>query len=123
MDAPTIENLVKILFGLVLTAPGASALGVVIVNLLKIPGWVKDDKAQFAINVVNVLFALFFGAASLFTSWNIPGLDLKFADFAKVLTVFLPVFALIFKWLAPYLYRVVRGVPVVGYSHSLVVKK
>lgn len=119
-----IDYLLQVIFGLSITVPGAALLGTMIINLIKIPGWVTDGSAPFWSNVVNVVFALFIGFASLFTSWNIPGLDTKFADLANTLAILLPVFVLLYKWLAPIFHGALRGFPLIGYSHSMkLVKK
>lgn len=121
--APTgIEYLVSVIFGLIVTVPGATALGTILVNLLKIPNWVTDTNAALWSNIINVAFALFIGFASLFTNWDIPGLDTKFSELSNTLAILLPVFVLLYKWLAPIFYGAIRGVPLLGYSHSLAIQ-
>lgn len=116
---PTIENIVKLVFGLAVAAPGAAALVVVLVNIGKMLGWVKDDKAGVAVNVLNVLFAVVLGVLALFfPSVNIGGLDDFLNGLSGTLTAFLPLLAILVKWLAPFFYGAVRNVPLLGYSHS-----
>jgi len=115
-----IDFLVQLLFGLAVTVPGFTALGVALVNLLKIPGWVTDGNAPIVLNIFNVLSALAIGLLTVFLpSVNIPGLDVTFGQLANVLAVLLPTFALLYKWLAPYIHKAFRGVPGIGYSFSL----
>lgn len=119
-EPTALDFLVKLLFGLAITVPGFTALGVAIVNLLKIPGLVTDGNTQIALNIFNVLSAIFIGLATLFLpSLDLPGLDVTFGRLADILTVLLPTFALLFKWLAPLFYQAVRGVPGIGYSFTL----
>jgi len=118
-----IDFLVQLLFGLAVTVPGFTALGVMLVNLLKIPGWVTDGNAQIALNIFNILSAVVIGLVTLFLpNVDVTGFDLTFGKLAGALTVLLPTFVLLYKWLAPYFYQAIRGVPVVGYSHTLMDK-
>ena len=120
MEPLAVDFLVKLVFGLALTLPGAAALGVVLVNLAKIPGWVTDGNAPVVQNVLSVVFALIIGGISLFAPQvDIPGLDVQFGQFAQVLVVLLPTFALLYKWLAPLLHNAIKGFPGIGYSYSL----
>ncbi len=115
-----VDFLVKILFGLSITVPGFTAAGVTLVNLLKIPGWVADGNAQVIQNVLSVVFAIVIGCLTLFLpNVNVGALDVKFGDFAKMLTVLLPTFAILYSWLAPLLHNAIRGFPLIGYSHSV----
>jgi len=121
---PTIEFFLKLLFNLVLATPGATALVVVLVNIGKVIGWVKDNNAEVAINVLNVVMAIVIGCLALFLpNLNIPGLDATFGSLAATLTAFLPLLAILVKWLAPTVYGAFRGVPLVGHSHTLNPKK
>ena len=118
MDNPTIEFLLKLLFDLAYLAPGAAALVVVLANIGKMFGWVKDGATQVTFNLLNVLFAVVIGVLALFfPTVNIPGLDKTFGDLAGYLTAFLPLLAILVKWLSPALYGAIRGVPVLGYHH------
>ncbi len=119
-ESPAIDFLIQLLFGIAITVPGFTALGVVIVNVLKIPGWVNDGNAQIALNIFNVFSAVLIGIVTLFLpAVDIPGLDITFGKLASVLTVLLPTFVLLYKWLAPYFYKAIRGFPLIGYSYTL----
>lgn len=119
MDNPTISFLLELLFGVALVAPGATTLVIVLVNIGKLFGAVKDSTAPTAVNVLNILFAIAFGVlAKFFPDVNIPGMDATFGAISGTLTAFLPLLALAVKWLAPKLYPVLRGVPVLGYHFS-----
>lgn len=123
VEPTAIEFLVQLLFGLVVTVPGFTALGVVIVNLLKIPGWVTDGNAPTILNIFNVLSAVAIGLLTLFLpGFSVPGLDVTFGQLANILTVLLPTFALLYKWLAPYFHKAIRGFPLIGYSFTLAKK-
>jgi len=116
----SIDYLVQLVFGIAVTVPGFTTLGVVLVNLMKIPGWVKDGNTQLALNIFNVLSAVVIGALTLFLpNVDIPGLDANFGRLAGVLTVLLPTFVLLYKWLAPYIHQAIRGVPGIGHSFTL----
>ncbi len=119
-EPAAIDFLVQLLFGLAVTVPGFTALGVVLVNLLKIPGWVTDGNSQIVLNIFNVVSAVVIGVLALFLpTVDIPGLDVMFGKLAGVLTVLLPTFVLLYKWLAPLFYKAIRGVPLIGYSYTL----
>ena len=116
MENVTVEFLLQLIFGLVVTTPGATALIVVLVNILKMTPWVTDDMAPKVVNILTVLTALVLGLLVMFVpSFSLPGLDNTFASVAQVLTAFLPVLMILIKWLSPYFYKAVRGVPVIGY--------
>jgi len=115
-----IDFLTQLLFGLTVTVPGFTALGVVLINLLKIPGWIKDGAVPVALNVFNVVSAIAIGVlTAFFPQVNIPALDVKFGEISNYLIVLLPTFVLLYKWLAPLFYGAVRGVPLLGYSNTL----
>lgn len=118
-QSPTVEYLVQLLFGLSVSVPGFATLGVVIVNILKTNKWVKDSSAPAIFNIINVLFAVFIGIASTYTKWDIPGLDVKFAALSDTLTILLPAFVLLSKWLAPIIHGAIRGFPILGHSYSM----
>lgn len=119
-EQTAIDYLVQLLFGLAVTVPGFTALGVVLVNLLKIPGWVTDGNAPVALNIFNVLSAVVIGLLTLFLpNVDVPGLDVTFGNWAGVLMVLLPTFVLLYKWLAPYFHKAIRGFPFLGYSYTL----
>lgn len=124
VSEPTaIDFLVQLLFGLAVTVPGFTALGVVLVNLLKLPGWVTDGNASIFLNIFNVCSALFIGIASVFfPALDLPGLDVTFGQLANILVVLLPTFALLYKWMAPYLHKAIRGFPLIGHSFTLAKK-
>lgn len=116
MDTPTIETLVKLLFGLVIAAPGSAALVVVLINILKMVGLVKDSQSKLAINILNVVIAIILGVlAFFFPHVNLGGLDDFLKSLSGTLTAFLPLLAILVKWLAPMFYDAVRGVPLLGY--------
>lgn len=120
MENLTLEFLFSLVLGLAITAPGGTALLVFILNFLKAAGVIKDDKAQVAFNLLNLLFVVTIGLIMIF----VPGfdynlLDTKLVGLASTLMTFLPVLSLIIKWLGPLFYQSVRGVPILGYSHSL----
>ena len=116
MDNPTIEFLLHLLFGVALVAPGATALVVVLVNVGKLFGVVKDGHAPAFVNILNVLFALVFGVlAKFFPAVNVPGLDTTVGSISATLTAFLPLLVIAVKWLAPKFYPALQGVPVLGY--------
>jgi hypothetical protein len=115
---PTIEFLVELIFGLAITVPGASALVVILINIGKALKWVPDTRAGTVSNVLSVGMALLIGAASLYTTWDIPGLDIQFSSLAANLTILLPVLVLILKWANPTLHSAIRGFPLLGYSNS-----
>ncbi len=119
-EPTAIDFLVKLLYGITITVPGFTALGVVLANLFKIPGWITDGNVQIFLNIFNVLAALVIVVlVSFFPDVDVPGLDVTLGKIAGTLTVLLPTFILLFKWLSPYFYRAIRGVPVIGYSHTL----
>lgn len=120
MDSPTIEFLLQLIFNLSLAVPGGAALIVVLISIGKMLGWVKDEHSQVAVNILNVLFALVIGVLAIFfPTVNIPGLDAFLQSLAGTLTAFLPLLAILIRWLAPYFYKAVRGVPLIGFSYSL----
>jgi len=111
---------VDLLFGLIVTVPGFTALGVVIVNVLKIPGWVTDGSATLWQNILSVLFAILIGCLiHFFPNVSIPALDVKFGQLAQTLTALLPIFAILYSWLAPILHNAIRGFPFLGHSNSV----
>lgn len=116
----TIDFLTQLVFGLAVTVPGFAAFGVVLINLLKIPGWVPGDKAPIFLNIFNVLSAVAIGVLALFfPQINIPAVDKTFGTLTENLGILLPSFMLLYKWVSPLFYQAVRGVPVVGYSNTL----
>lgn len=116
MDTPTIETLLKLLFGLAIAAPGSAALVVVLVNILKMVGVVKDSQSKLAVNLLNVLIAIVLGIlAAFFPNVSIGGLDELLKSLSGILTAFLPLLAILVKWLAPLFYDAVRGTPLLGY--------
>lgn len=116
MATPTIETLVKLLFGLAIAAPGSAALVVVLINILKMIGLVKDTQSGLAVNILNVVIAIVLGVLALFfPNVNIGGLDEFLKSLSGTLTAFLPLLAILVKWLAPYFYGAIRGVPLLGY--------
>ena len=116
---PSIEKLLELLFHLAIAAPGAAALIVILVNIGKALKWVKDDTAQLAVNILNVVFAVVIGVlATWFPTVNVGSLDALLESLAGTLTVFLPVLVILVKWIAPLFYGAVRGVPLLGYTHS-----
>jgi len=119
METVTIESLLYLIFALTVAAPGATALVVVLVNILKMFGVVKDGAAVLWTNILNVLFAVTLGVlAFFFPAVNIGGLDEFLNSLSGTLTAFLPLLAILVKWLAPLMYGAVRGVPLLGYTHS-----
>lgn len=116
---PTIENLVQLLFHLAVAAPGSAALIVVLISLGKMLGIVKDGKSPQWVNILNVVFALLLGVlATFFPTVNIGGLDAFLQSLAGTLTAFLPLLAILVKWLAPLFYGAVKDVPLLGFSYS-----
>lgn len=119
MESTTIEYLARLLFGLVVAVPGFGALVVVLVNLGKAFKLVKDDQAPFFVNVLNVLFAIAIWAlATFFPSVDLGGLDELFASVSGVLTTFLPALVILVRWFSGLFYPAIRGVPLIGHSHS-----
>lgn len=116
---PLVETLLRLIFGLSVTLPGVGLLVPVLVNIGKVFKIVKEDQAGLAVNILSLAFAVFIGAASLFTTWDIPGLDMKFSDLANTLTVLLPTLVLLVKWISPIFYGAIKGIPFIGYSYTL----
>lgn len=118
METSTIETLVKLLFGLAIAAPGSAALVVVLVNILKMIGIVKDTQAGLAVNILNIAIAVILGVLALFfPAVNLGGLDEFLKSLSGTLTAFLPLLAILVKWLAPFFYNSVRGIPLIGYHY------
>lgn len=119
MENTTIEALVQLLFNLSVAVPGMAALVVVVVNILKMFKVVTDGNAPFFVNVLNIGFAVVIGVLALFfPAVNIPGLDETFGSLAGMLTAFLPLLAILVKWLAPLFYKAIRGFPVLGFHYK-----
>lgn len=119
MEVTTIEQIVLLIFSLSVAAPGAAALIVVLINVLKMFGVVKDGQAPLFTNIFNILVALAIGILAVWfpnVGWD--SLDAFLQSLSGTLTAFLPLLAILVKWLAPLFYKAIRGTPLLGYTHT-----
>lgn len=92
-----------------------------IVGFLKYRGSIKEDKAVLAIVIGNSLFIFFMAVVKIFN----PNFDLMvFEEYASLIMdssgAFTPIALILITQFSKYFYdKVLRGVPVVGYSHTL----
>lgn len=110
----TLDQVVAILAQMA----GVAAFGVVLINILKRFGVVKDGSAGLATKVYNfAAFALIWALATFapdFDLWIIDDIANAFASIGGLVLVLIPVSSKFGAWL----YGGIKGVPVVGYSHS-----
>ena len=116
----SIEFFLKALFGLILAVPGATALGVVLVNIGKAVGLVKDGAAPQASSILSVLFAVTIWILTLAVpNFEIAALDAKLGDFSGIMITLTPVIIMVWKYLAPKFHDAIKNVGWMGYSFSL----
>lgn len=119
MESVSIDQILQLVFNLSLAAPGVAALIAVLISIGKMFGFVKDGYAPLALNILNTLFALAIGVVVVFfPSVNFGGLDAFLKSLSGTLTAFLPVLAILVRWLAPQVYNAFRGFPLLGYTHT-----
>lgn len=116
-----MEQLVA-LVGQVLTGLGSSvgfaAFITALINVLKIPGFVKDGTSQtwsFVMNLAAFAGLLIAGVTGI--QVDVPGLDAGAETIAKILVAAAEFFAMLKT--SPATHEAVKGVPVVGTSNSL----
>ena len=110
---------VEQVYEFILTAGGLTALVSLLVNVGKAVNAVKDGQAEVAVKLLN--FIVFVGLFILGNSkaeadvWEI---DAWAGTLAEAGTLLLPFFIAFGNWLSPKIHEIIKGTPLVGYSHS-----
>lgn len=120
-----VSTLLKLLFGLVIATPGTSTLIASIINVLKqvqLPSgpMIPDGMAPKYANIASALLTVGFFVVTLFLpNFDIPAIDVTLGQYAEYVVILGPALLLLLKFLTPLMNKALRGLPGIGYSHSM----